>query len=409
MKAITFKPIHSSERKKRLSKSGKGPVWICAYQYGKHKYYPTDISISPKQWNRKKGMVINHPTATAYNSHIKKVLSDLESYQMLLVNEAFGEHPSLNTFDKKFRTTGGLQLSFCDFYKERVLHREDISEATRQTQLNTLSYFKTALGDLSFKDLNFNAVYAFHQFLLGKGKSLTTIDKYHRHVKTYINLAISKGFIPSRVNPYGEFKYDKGRSNEKEFLRLDELKAIENMDITALGKEIVKARDIFLLMAYTGLRFSDAVVMSPKHITKVAQGYSYSGVMMKNKRRANKQITLPIHAFFYFEGEAESRAQKWLKYCIDKYSADNNTPFFDKMSNAKVNANLKIVAKHAKVKKHLTCHVGRHSFGTNMAVKVPSHLLQRYMGHSKIETTMRYVHMSLKIQDEVMERIRWEK
>jgi site-specific recombinase XerD len=79
------------------------------------------------------------------------------------------------------------------------------------------------------------------------------------------------------------------------------------------------------------------------------------------------------------------------------------------LNNAKVNEEIKVVAEVAGLDKHLTCHVGRHSFGTNMAVKIPVTMLQVYMGHSKIETTMQYVHMSRKIQDDVMEQIRWEK
>ncbi|KAA3623346.1 MAG: hypothetical protein DWQ02_24655 [Bacteroidetes bacterium] len=409
MKAIVFKPVHASQRKKTLRKDGTASVWISAYQNGRHKYYPTGIFVKPDQWDTKSLQIVKHPNAVAYNSLISRKMSELMEYQVTLINEAFGEHPSLNTFDERFRATGGQKLTFCGFFKMRLKERKDISEATRQTQLNTLNNFLAAVGDVAFRDLNYNTLDAFHQYLLSEEKELTIIDKYHRHVKTYINQAISKGFIASRINPYDDFKYDKGRPKEREFLRLEELEILENMDTSRLSREMIKARDIFLLMAFTGLRFSDAVNMCPSNLTQLRQGLFYSAQMMKNRRRAKKQINLPIYAFFFFNGEEESRAQRWVKYCIKKYPARQNEPFFKGLYNAKVNENLKIVARQAGITKHLTCHVGRHSFGTNMAVKISVTLLKQYMVHSKVETTMQYIHAARKIEDDVMERIRWDK
>ncbi len=409
MRAIVFKPIHSKQRKKKLRKDGTGPVWISAYQDGRHKYYPTGILIKPDQWDTRSSKVVKHPNAAAYNTLISRRLLQLSEFQVSMINEAFGEHPNLKTFDDRYRETGGQQFTFCAFYRSRVNLRKDISEATRQAHLNTLNHFIASVGDVSFSDLKYNTLDDFHQYLLGEEKGLTTIDKYHRHVKTYINQAISKEFITSGINPYSKFKYDRGKAQPRDFLRLEELEILEKMDTKSLSRGEKKARDIFLLMAFTGLRFSDAINMAPRHLSKLPQGYFYSAEMMKNRRRIKKQINLPIHALFFFNGEKESRAQRWIKYIIANYPAKLNEPFFRGLSNVKVNENIKTVARIVGINKHLTCHVGRHSFGTNMAVKVPVTLLQMYMGHSQIDTTMQYVHMSKKIQDDVMERIRWEK
>ena len=409
MKAIVFNLIHASQRKKRLNKNGTAPVWVCAYQHGKHKYYPTGVSIMPKQWDSRRLQVINHPNASAYNSLLSRKLSEIRSYHVTLINEGQGVHPSLQLFDERFRITGGQSITFCGFYELRLEQRKELSKATRQSQLNTLNQFKTSVGDIAFRDLNHDAIDNFHQYLLGEEKGLTTIDKYHRHVKTYINQAISKGYISSDANPYNGFKYDKGRARPRDFLRLEELEILEQMDSRLLTAEEMKARDIFLLMAFTGLRFSDAVNVNLRHITKTSKGYFYSAMMIKNRRRIKKQINLPLYAFFFFREEEESRAQRWIKYCIKRYHPRGSEPIFKGLTNAKVNENIKIVAQKAGIDKYLTCHVGRHSFGTNMAVKIPITMLQEYMGHSKIETTMQYVHMSKKIQDDVMERIRWDK
>jgi site-specific recombinase XerD len=413
MKSISFRAMHSSERKKRLNKDGNGVVWIYAYQCSEsgkpqQKYFPTGIYVSPDQWDKKSRQVKDHPNALAYNSLINRKMSELMEYQVGMVNERHGAHVPLREFHEQFTATGGQKLSFTAFYKMTAQQRKEISSATRQTQLNTLNHWRTAVGEVSFNELDYQVLDAFNQYLLGEEKELTTIDKYHRHVKTYINIAINKGYVKSGINPYSKFKYDKGSTKPRDFLRLEELKLLEEMDTSRITKKQERARDFFLVMAFTGLRFSDAVVMKPKNITKMRKGYYYSAIMVKNKRRKKKEINLPLYAFFYFKDEEESRAQRWMKICLEKYGKNPNKALFEGLTNQDANENIKKVAEVAGVDKHLTCHVGRHSFGTNMAVKVPIPTLQSYMGHDDIETTMHYVQMSKKIQDEVIERIRWE-
>lgn len=408
MKAICFSLIHSSQRKKKLRKDGTGPVWVCAYQKGKHKYYPTGLYLQPSEWNAKRATVVNHPNATAYNSRLATKLAEIRSYQVDLINERHGQHVSLKEFDERYRITGGQKMTFCSFY-ELMLERKDIGAATRQTQRNSLTHFRLSVGDIPFAGLNYDAIERFHQYLLGEEKELTTVDKYHRHVKTYVNLAINKGYLKPGQNPYDAFRYDRGSAKPKDFLRLEEIELLDTMDLNGLSESQVKGRDLFLLMCYTGLRFSDATAMRPQHLTQTKKGLHYSALMVKNRRRKKKEVSLPLYAFFHFKGEEESRAQRIVKRCIRKYRRGPKQPFFGDLNNAKVNEQIKVVAEAAGLNKHLTCHVGRHSFGTNMAVKIPVTMLQVYMGHAKIETTMQYVHMSRKIQDDVMERIRWEK
>jgi integrase/recombinase XerD len=65
------------------------------------------------------------------------------------------------------------------------------------------------------------------------------------------------------------------------------------------------------------------------------------------------------------------------------------------ISDAKINQALKIIAHTAKVETPLTFHVARHTFGTHYILSGGNPVeLMHLMGHSKIETTMIYVHMA---------------
>ena len=60
-----------------------------------------------------------------------------------------------------------------------------------------------------------------------------------------------------------------------------------------------------------------------------------------------------------------------------------------------INLNLKDIAKACGIKKNLTHHVARHTFATHLIMRdVNVRKVQELLGHTKIETTMKYVHIA---------------
>ena len=68
---------------------------------------------------------------------------------------------------------------------------------------------------------------------------------------------------------------------------------------------------------------------------------------------------------------------------------------FHPCTEQRMNANIKDIAAIAGIKKPLTNHSARHTFAT-LFIKKTSDVatLQRLLGHSRIEETMVYVHIS---------------
>jgi len=98
--------------------------------------------------------------------------------------------------------------------------------------------------------------------------------------------------------------------------------------------------------------------------------------MAKNKERKPKTIKIPIAPF--------------AKDLID----DTLNSFFKLPSQQEYNRTLKEIAIRAGIKKRLTSHVGRHTFGYLFMTSVGDiFALKEIMGHSKIETTQRYAHL----------------
>jgi len=75
------------------------------------------------------------------------------------------------------------------------------------------------------------------------------------------------------------------------------------------------------------------------------------------------------------------------------------------MTNQKVNKFLKEIMELAGVKKRITFHMARHTFGTTIAINNGMRIesISKIMGHSKIRTTQIYAKIQEKSISEDME------
>lgn len=405
MAVIQFTLIPSFERKGKPDRDGMGQIYIAAYQARKYKYYSTGIRILPKQWHRGKRLVVDHPNAAAYNHQLALKLSEFRHFQVQLINQKFGKEVSLSEFDEKYRSSGGKQLTFTDFY-EQELEADNLADSSRTAQRNTLEKLRKVQDPIYFHELTFELLDRFEKQLIKEGLKKTTISKHHKDLKKFIKRAVKKDYLSVDADPYKKFSYDRGRHQPKEFLRLEEVERIDRLIDSELPERFVRTKYIFLLMCYTGLRISDVLALKPAHLCKTQKGWYLDKIMEKTKG-FNKKVSLPLNALFKFSGEKEGRAQRVIKKSLMLFAQGKGRQLFQVKTGQSVNRDLKELAKLAGIDKDITCHTGRHTFGTNMAVKVPVTTLQYYMGHSKVETTMGYVQLSKEILDEVLEKIEW--
>ena len=76
-------------------------------------------------------------------------------------------------------------------------------------------------------------------------------------------------------------------------------------------------------------------------------------------------------------------------------------------SNQRTNSYLKEIASLAKIKKHLTSHIARHTFATmSLANHVPIESISKMLGHVDIKTTQIYAKMQDHTIYEDMEKMR---
>lgn len=247
-----------------------------------------------------------------------------------------------------------------------------------QTAINCLRDFKKG-QQLLMKELNLEFIRQFDAWLRkAKKYKHNTIVGTHKVIKTYINYALKDGYFLDYA--YTNFA-TAFREGDREALDREELailKSMLNSDLlNDLERECLRK---FLFSCYTGIRISDSALISSSQIQ--------DGVIkmkMKKGERFGKEIKVPL--------------PKYAKELIE----GRKGLIFQHFADKTVNAALKVIAAHAGIKKNLSFHVSRDTFGT-LFIELGGDIasLQELMGHSKIQTTMIYIKMSEHRKEKLM-------
>ena len=77
---------------------------------------------------------------------------------------------------------------------------------------------------------------------------------------------------------------------------------------------------------------------------------------------------------------------------IEKYLGKYPESVFKKISNQKLNQNLKKLAEKCQINKNITFHLARHTFATTITLNnnIPIETVSKVLGHKKISTTQIY-------------------
>jgi integrase len=161
------------------------------------------------------------------------------------------------------------------------------------------------------------------------------------------------------------------------YLSTDEVNILYHLE---LNETLSKTRDVFVLMCYLGIRFSDY-----KRITKNNIHNEYLDIVME---KTNEPVSIPLHP------HALEIIERWNYH-------------LPSISNPKLNKNIKKICKQAHIDeiingrskyKLVTCHTARRSFATNGYLSdVLVRDLMRITGHKKETTFLNYVQVTREI------------
>ncbi|WP_191908953.1 tyrosine-type recombinase/integrase [Larkinella humicola] len=255
--------------------------------------------------------------------------------------------------------------------------REVNTKTGRKKNTDEFSNTESQTPALPFNNLTPKLLENFRAYLrTAYGNAPSTVEKGMKDVRTYVKLALDDKNVFD--DPFKIVKVSKPESypnalTEDQLLRL--LALFEDNKTADNWQKVLRH---FLFSCFTGLRISDAKAVSHENIKD-----DWLIIFPIKSRRYKKVVRIPIH----------SAARKLVKTSLGR--------LFDTFSEQYTNRLLNEIGKHVGVDFKITTHTARHTFGTvfiEMGGDVIT--LKDYMGHSKLETTMKYVHISEKQKKE---------
>ena len=406
-------------RKARKLKAGEEcRIFIEAYwNQSKRLFIETEFFVTKEQWDKdKKEVNYQHNNHTYINAQLKERIGKIQTYAFSL--KSSGRHLTPELLDdfakRKFENHKGI--SFSKFFEDQVKFRKFKTPATRSHHKKTFNKLQAFKKNIAFHELSVTLIEEFDAFMESQGLSINARGNHHKTLKANISLAATEGYIEHIKIPYatqlggsaGKFSIAK-EAGKIVFLDFEERERIEELSYPS-NQTLERYRKIFLFMCYTGLRISDMENFKLSHLHYSSKGYE---IDLHKMIKTRKPVFLQLYNLF--EGKPEGILKDFL---IESFGSDDYDKLreehedgivFQYLTGQVINRELKTIAQDARIYKNVSNHVGRHTFGTQMAFLSNGNvnLVRDLMGHGKAETTMTYIRLADKMRGRLLQQVDW--
>ena len=372
-------------RRARTDRNGFSPIFLRITVNGERVELSTGRKIDPKKWNNHAQRAIGRSeSARTLNDYldslettVRKNYNALPDSQIDITPEALRDimngknsknYTLLSVFEKNNKL---IRQEEGSKYTSDTIKRYEISI----TRLKAFLKKECKQKDIKLDDLNHGFMRKYEIFLRTEYQcNHNTVMKYLKHLKKVIHFAMTMEYIDK--DPFFQYKTAYKEVN-RGFLTTDELSRIESK--TFRIKRLEQVKDVFLFVCYTGLSYSDLKLLTRDSISKGIDGKSW---IVYNRKKTGVQARVPL---------LPSAVKILNKYQNDpKCVAENK--ILPVKSNQKLNAYLSEIAELCEIDKHITMHMGRHTFATTVTLTndVPIETVSKMLGHTSLKTTQIY-------------------
>ena len=377
--------------KTKLLKNGEAPILMRITINGQYEETRIQRSVPLKLWNAAKGCSKGKDRASnELNSYLSELATRaLEKYKELILEQAIST-PSLilkRVFgkDTEMRTLlGAIRQEIKEM--EKVVNI-DYAPVTINRYKNVLKKLENSIPtfydkeDITFHELTPEFIKAFDLHLKTEvGLCRNTIVRYMKCFKKITNMALAKGWM--KKDAFYGYKMEQDETAPV-FLTYDELQTVMNKEFTIPRLALV--RDIFIFACFTGLAFVDVSTLKKEDMVQDNNGDWWirkGRIKLMHRRKASSVCSislLPVPLAILKKYENNPVCIK-KGYCLP-------VP-----CNQKMNSYLKEIADFCGIKKNITTHVARHTFGTTitLANNVPLQDVSVMLGHASTRMTQHY-------------------
>lgn len=370
MNKIHFRLVYN--RKKKLNKRGEALIQVEVYQNRKKIYISTGIYVNPRQWDSYHARIIRHPHAEELNRMLEEFMLELQWEELKYWKR--GISVSLSVFRELKVQSKSEKMTFSAFGRNWV-EQSSRKENTKKNLLTTLDLLNHFHPSVEFHDITYSFLQEFENFMQKRKYETNTIAKHMRQLRTFVNEAIKRGYMMSEDYPFKCYQIKTAQSKHT-FLLPEEIRKLEQLDLSSISESLTHSLKAFLFCCYTGIRYSDFILLDEKNIVKI-KGEKW---LMFKTVKTNTAVSIPL--FLLFQGKALHLLQEYR---------NNLNHFFRLKSNSSVNKDLKKIRIMAKIDKHFSFHSARHTNATLLIYNgVQITTVQKLLGHQSVKTTQGY-------------------
>lgn len=331
----------------------------------------------------------SHPNYKSLNSLISTKIAEVRKSLIALQSES-KDASARQIKTEIYRPTSSL--TFFDYAKEHIEALEAEKKINRKyTDSAWLSFIKKfhKSQQLSFQEIDERFLGKLKVFLKGKS-SLTETSAMNVMVfiRLLYNRAIKDRVASKELYPFGNGRF-KIKFPETVKIGLTKAEIGKFETIQNLSPIERHSLNVWLFSFYfAGMRVSDVLFTRWSQITDGRFNYR----MGKNAKLLSLKI--PEKAIVLLRDyEDDKRSEDDFVFPeMKKADLDNAKDIYNKIKVAtkKFNDNFKTITLKAKIRKKVTMHIARHSFGNIAGDAIHPLMLQKLYRHSDLKTTLNY-------------------
>ncbi|WP_080059241.1 site-specific integrase [Spirosoma aerolatum] len=393
---------------------------VFRYNNGRFKT-STGLTIEPFQWDaerqraftNQKSRVAREPFETInaqlerYRSALKTVLSRLQLAKIPFTNELIKQQLD-SELGRQKKTRAEPKLTEKETFTEYILRFVGLAQSglrlnarsTRYSEFTLKGYIKLKRlleqyraetgASVDYDAFSLDFYHAFKLWLTSRGLTLNYVGSLMKDLKVLLKQAHADGLHHNLIYQHKDFKKF-SEEVDSVYLNDEELTRIYQLDLSSTPG-LDRARDLFLIGCYTGLRFSDFSQLRPENITNNGR------ILTRKTLKTSERVSIPLNSK--------------VVAILAKYGGISPKP----ITNQRLNDHLKELCKRAGLTDRVEVsktrggtsetrypekwdlvgtHTARRSFATNAYLaKVPPVSIMKITGHRSEKMLLKYIKIS---------------
>ena len=369
------------------SESNEGTIYYQIIQNRVIRQLKTDCRIFTYEWDAKNNLVITGALSRYdfLQSVRNRISWDIKRLRAI-INQLENNNAKYTADDVIyiFHKSANEQSLF-NFMQSTIVRLKQMGKiCTAENYSYALkSFMQFRRGrDILLSEVDSDLMRLYEAYLHGRGAVRNTSSFYMRILRAVYNRALEKGLIEQR-NPFRHV-YTGVDKTAKRTVPLSAIKHMKNLDLSS-QPNLEFARDLFLFSFYTrGMSFIDMAYLKKQNLQ--------NGFLSYRRRKTGQQLVI--------------RWEKCMQEIVGKYPEDGFSPYllpilkypYEDIQKhyrnvmAKINRNLKKIAKQVGVSVPISMYCARHSWASAAKNKnIPMSVISEGMGHDSEATTQIYL------------------